>query len=270
MLGSTGVAGMRRGQAVGHEYLLELVGRPDQKTDSSPLDREGLRHFLRDAFDRSQTPNGVAGFKLMWEQVRRLALRPGYPATSGSFESRDFAELCPERTCFIWLTRRERIRQAVSLVKAVQSQCWNSAEQEKFTGSYVFDYIALKNTVEMLEHHDAMWRDFFDHNAIQPLELFYEDVLHDRRAQLQRIADFLQIPGLAARDSGDAQYRQQSEALNDLWVERFERICSLRTEVRGLYAAWSFPLWIGLRALSKLRAVRRVRRLVGGERLEPS
>jgi LPS sulfotransferase NodH len=269
LLGSTGLAGMRRGQVVGHEYALELVGRRDQRTDFGPLDRDSLRRFFQDAFDRSRTPNGVAGFKLMWEQVRRLALRLGYPANSEGFGFHDFATLFPETTRFIWLTRRERVRQAVSLVKAVQSQCWNSAEQERFTSFYVFDYLALKRTVKMLEHHDAMWREFFEHNAIKPLEVVYEDVIRDRWEQVQRIAGFVEIPGAVASEIGEVHYRKQSVSLNDLWVERFERICSLGPVLRSLYTAWSLPRWIGLRVLSRFRAARRVRRLPSGERLEP-
>lgn len=269
LLGSTGVAGMRRELIVGHEYVLELVGRADQRTKFGPLDRDGLRNFLEDALDRSRTPNGVAGFKLMWEQVRRLALRLGYPAKGERYGFHDFATLFPETTRFIWLTRRERVRQAVSLVKAVQSQCWNSAEQNRFTGFYVFDYLALKRAVKMLRHHDAMWREFFEHNGIKPLEVEYEDVIHDRWAQVQRITDFVEIPGVVTSNNNEILYRQQSEALNDLWVERFERICSRGPVVRGLYSAWSLPRWIGLRALSRLRAARRVRRLPSGERLEP-
>ncbi len=269
LLDSTGVAGMRRGPAVGHEYALELVGRRDQRTDFGPLDRDGLQRFFQDALDRSRTPNGVAGFKLMWEQVRRLALRLGYPANSEKVGFHDFARLFPESTRFIWLTRRERVRQAVSLVKAVQSQCWTSAEQERFTSFYVFDYLALKRTVKMLEHHDAMWQEFFVYNAIKPLEVVYEDVIRDRWAQVQRIAGFVEIPAAVASEIGEVHYRQQSVALNDLWVERFERMCSRGPVVRSLYTAWSIPRWIGLRVLSKYRAVRRVRRLPGRERLEP-
>lgn len=269
LLGNTGVAGMRRAPAIGHEYLLELVGRRDQRTNFGLLDHDSLRSFLRDALDRSRTPNGVAGFKLMWEQIRRIALQLGYPANSERFGFHDFATLLPETTHFIWLTRRERVRQAVSLVKAVQSQCWNSTEQEKFTGSYVFDYFALKKTVKMLEDHDAMWRKFFEHNAIKPLEVVYEDVVREPWAQVQRIAGFVEIPGLVTSDIGAVRYRQQSEALNDLWAERFERICSRGPEMRGLYLVWSLPRWIGLRALARIRAVRRVRRLQSGRRFEP-
>jgi LPS sulfotransferase NodH len=269
LLGSTGVAGMQREWVVGHEYLLELVGRRDQKTGFGPLDRDGLRRFIQNALDRSRTPNGVAGFKLMWEQVWRLAPQLGCPASSGTFGFHDFAKLFPETTQFVWLTRRERVRQAVSLVKAVQSQCWNSAEQERFTGIYVFDYVALQRAVIMLKRHDSMWREFFEHNAIKPLEIFYEDVIRDRRSQVQRIGDFVGIPGAVANSIGEVHYQQQSEALNDLWVGRFERIRSQSPAVRKLYTARSLPRWMGLRALSKFRAARRVRRLPSGERLEP-
>ena len=261
LLDSTGVAGMRPGPRVIHEYVLELVGRRDQRKKFDALNNDMLRKFLQNAFDRSRTPNGVAGFKLMWEQVRRLALKLGYPANSQRFGFHEFATLVPETTCFIWLTRRQRVRQAVSLVKAVQSQCWNSAEQERFKGFYVFDYVALEKTTQMLEEHDAMWREFFEHNAIEPLEVVYEDVVHDRRAQLQRIAGFVGFPFAVASDIGDNQYRQQSEVLNELWVERFEHIRALGPGLRSLYWALGIPRWLGLRALSKIRAARRVRRL---------
>lgn len=260
---------MRPAPRVVHEYALELVGRRDQRIESGPLDPAQLRKFLADAFDRSRTSNGVAGFKIMWEQVRRLARKLGYPANSERFGFHDFSTLLPETTCFIWLTRRERVRQAVSLVKAVQSQCWISAEQERFEGFYVFDYVALARTMQMLEEHDAMWREFFERNAIEPLKVVYEDVVHDRRAQLQRIADFVGYPIEAVCGVSDVNYRQQSEALNELWVERFEHIRSQGTGLRSLYWAWGFPRWLGLRGLSRIRAARRVRRLSKGARLEP-
>lgn len=268
LLSDTGVAGMRSAPRVGHEYALELVGRRDQRRDFGPLDRAGLERFLLDAFDRSRTPNGVAGFKLMWNQVRRLALKLGYSAKSQAFGFHDLAKLIPKTTGFIWLTRRERLRQAVSLVKAVQSQCWFSAEQERFTGFCVFDYVALKKTVQMLEEHDAMWREFFERNAIQPLEVVYEDVVHHRVAQVQRIAGFVGFPAPSASEIGDVMYRRQSEALNDLWVERFERIGSSGPVPRSLYSVWHTPRWFGMRVVSKIRAARRVRRLSSDRRLE--
>lgn len=269
LLGSTGMAGMRRAPLVGQEYMLELVGRRDQRRDFGPLDRHDLQRILQGAFDRSQTPNGVAGFKLMWEQVRRLTRLLAHTAKPGTFGFNDFATLLPETTRFVWLIRRDRVKQAVSLVKAVQSQCWTSTEQERFTGFYVFDYIALRSTVKMLERHDAMWRAFFEHNSIRPLEVAYEDVVRDQRSQVQRITDHVGIPGAVADNIGEVHSRQQSEALNVLWVERFTRIRSRGSIVRSLCTAWSLPGWIGLRVISRLRAAQRVRRLSSEEQLEP-
>ncbi len=267
LLGSTAVAGMQRRDRVGHEYLLELVGRPDQRRGSGMVDADGLRRFIADAFDRSRTPNGVGGFKVMWEQVRRLALLLGRTASPRSFGFHDFATLLPGTTQFVWLRRRERLRQAVSLVKAVQSQCWNSAEQARFAGTYAFDYVALERTVRMLGSHEAMWREFFERNAIEPLEVAYEDVVDDRRAQVQRIADFVGVAGAQATDIGEVHYLQQSELVNEVWVRRLERIRGRGRGARRLHTVLGLPRWIRLRALSRYRAARRVRRLPSGERI---
>ena len=106
----------------------------------------------------------------MWEQIRRLAGHLGCETNGDGFGFHDFAELLPRDTRFVLLTRRDRLRQAVSLAKALQSQCWNIAEQERFGGRYGFDYIGLLRISTMLERLDAMWREFFAHNDITPLE----------------------------------------------------------------------------------------------------
>ena len=171
LLAGTGAAGMQRGGIVGQEYLLELVGRKAHRVDVGQLDRERLQRHLRDAFERSRSANGVAGFKIMWAQIAALARRLGSATGRGGFGFHDFVELLPPQTRFVWLTRRDRLRQAVSLEKAVQSRCWNSAEQERFAGRYVFDYVGLLRTVSMLERHEQMWGELFDRNAVTPREV---------------------------------------------------------------------------------------------------
>ena len=269
LLAGTGAAGMRRGGIVGQEYLLELVGRKVHRVDVGRLDRDRLRRHLRDAFERSRSANGVAGFKIMWAQIAALARRLGCATGRDGFGFHDFAELLPPGTRFVWLTRRDRLRQAVSLEKAVQSRCWNSAEQERFAGRYVFDYVGLVRTVNLLERHDQMWGEFFDRNAVTPLEVAYEDVIEDRGAEVRRILDFLEVPPGEASEIGDVHYKQQSDAVNDRWAERFARIRAFPPVVRAAYAVWFTPRWLALRALSLRRERRRVRLLPSGERVLP-
>jgi len=93
--------------------------------------------------------------------------------------------------------------------------------------------------------------------------------LNGRWAHVQMIFDFIEIPGAVASDTAELYYQQQSEALNNLWVERFDRIYMRKQGMHSLYWICSLPRWISLQALSRYRAARRGKRLPTGERLEP-
>jgi trehalose 2-sulfotransferase len=187
-------------------------GRPEQ-----PGAFEGWFPY---AIQRGTTSNGVFGSKMMWNYFddfrARVAELPGLGDLrfTGALD-----ELFP-RLRIIFVRRRDKLAQAVSLWKAVQTQEWrNEAEGEREQRSAVYDYEALKFLVDELHRGDARWEDWFYATGREPIRVIYEEFVENRAATVGRVLDALGIDPPEPRGRGPM--RRQSDTLSQDWVTRF-------------------------------------------------
>jgi trehalose 2-sulfotransferase len=145
------------------------------------------------------TPNGVFGAKVMLGSVPDLSAFP-HPR-------------------FVWLRRRDRVAQAVSFSKAVQTGHWHHWDPlPREEPSYRFDEIdALLRELEELE---LGWERWFEGLGVEPLELAYEDVVAQPRTEILRVPEFLSVdapPDLTVRPLTLAR----SEGTLHEWAHRY-------------------------------------------------
>lgn len=152
-------------------------------------------------------PNGVFSVKLHHEHLEAFVNH----------------ESDPLRYRFIQLHRRDLVRQAVSFARAQQTGAWISDMPERAEARYDRDLIAAK--VEAIAEFNAGWRSFLASLGVQPLELFYEDVVADRKGTMRRIAAYLDLELPDASTCEDVFQPKAQRASNDpteAWVERFK------------------------------------------------
>ena len=129
----------------------------------------------------------------------------------------------PLKYRFIHLRRRDLLRQAVSFARAQQTGAWISDMPEQADASYDRDLIAEK--VEAISQGNARWSAFLSSLGIQPLEIYYEDIVADRDASLERIAAYLGV-ALETPAPGEAEFRPKPQRHADdpteTWIERFK------------------------------------------------
>jgi LPS sulfotransferase NodH len=168
----------------------------------------GLDEYLRALLAHKTSPNGVFGAKVHWGQ---------YSPVLGD---RDPNELFPN-TRFVHITRGDRLRQAVSWVRAMQSQRWTSAQQRAGRGEPVFDAADIAAKLRRLEGDESRWHGLFERHGIVPHEVEYEE-LTERPAEV--VAGTLAHIGIEAPDpvlDGQPSLRRQSDSISDEWVARF-------------------------------------------------
>jgi LPS sulfotransferase NodH len=206
----------------------DILGDPEKlgpAPDYSSLDGiDDYAQHLRRSFALGTTPNGVFGAKLMWMHLgdfREFAGR--LPA----FRGLSLEELLPAvfpRPRYVWVTRRDKVRQAVSLWKAIQTEAWRG-DADPAAHEPRFHREALDHLVRMLADHDAHWESFFTRAGIEPLAISYEDDLSDgpedavrrvlRHLDLSVPPDW-QLPAHMSRQADErserwvAQYRERS------------------------------------------------------------
>ncbi|HLJ67388.1 MAG TPA: Stf0 family sulfotransferase, partial [Chloroflexota bacterium] len=168
---STGVAGRPA------EYF--NVGPGDTDHQQPPwkddLRTKPLAEYLPVALRHGTTENGVFGLKLHWIQLqmleRNLVAMQGGNASLAERLARAFPQ--PR---YIWMTRRDKVRQAVSLFKAKQSHSWHSSGRGHSDG-LAFDYQLVDSALRQIVQQEAAWAGFFDEAGIVPHTVVYEDLV---------------------------------------------------------------------------------------------
>lgn len=127
------------------------------------------------------TANGVFGAKVMWGALPDLSPFP--------------------RPSFIWLRRRDRVAQAVSFAKAVQTGHWHHWDPPpREAPSYRFDVV--DTLLREIEDLDRQWERWFASERLEPFELGYEELVADPTAATVRVLEFLSLelpPGVSVR-----------------------------------------------------------------------
>ncbi len=168
-------------------------------------------------------PNGVFGVKMHRGQFHFLT---GELKKMGSYQ--DLSDTDALNKLFgdpryIYITRRDKVKQAVSWLIAMQTANWMEENGGQRSGkiSPRYDYFALYARHRMLIQHDLLWRDFFARNHIQPLEIVYEDMIDSYPRTLERVLGHLGLDPHAARKVPAPPTKPQASPINDLWVEKY-------------------------------------------------
>jgi LPS sulfotransferase NodH len=203
---------------------------------------------FRDYFDalyRFRTdPSGTLSIKLFWVDVMRLLQecdaslfdRIGHvdAPVIGDDAYRNIFRLLSEllpNPVFIFLTRQDSLRQAVSLSIAAQSRTWRwipgkQNPDPSITAEYDFDHLIV--CIALIQNYNKHWDGFFNANRIAPLRITYEDMAADYGEQLRAILTHLGRQSLP--DIAPPRMRKQADALSERFVERFKQEFSRRAE----------------------------------------
>jgi LPS sulfotransferase NodH len=187
----------------GSTYLCDLLdstaiaGHPAEHLRLAT--QELTRHFnfnylklVDNLMEYRTTNNGVFGTKLISHFL--FELQRAKPDSEQIFQSINQ---------FIFLIRKDKLAQAISLVLAQQTQVWHLHSDAKKT-SYKSQLESIEiddnllNDVEQkvifIEQQEDRLQKILAHHQIQPLIVVYEDLLDDAPGQINRILDFLAIP----------------------------------------------------------------------------
>jgi LPS sulfotransferase NodH len=176
------------------------------------------------------------GFKVMWSHLRRTLEVSARRGSHGKVKTTDLEKRLAEDTRFIWLRRRDRERQAISLTKAIQSNAWRSGDEQEFQGQYVYDFPGIAWRLHEIRRQETGWQAFFERHSCEALTLYYEDYLTHLEGTVRRIGDWLGVP-CEYTVQGDSEYQRQSSSLNEEWLRRYRRDASGMLRAAGAIAA---------------------------------
>jgi LPS sulfotransferase NodH len=196
-------------EGIGDASFLALL--PETRT-GEPADTDLERELPRYLAEGS-TPNGVFGAKLMWgyfgDLLARLGTTPDGPAVERLTER--FGPIA-----WVHVTRADKVAQAVSLWRALQTRAWSAADAPE--AHPVYDARAIAHLRDQLAGHDEAWRGWFAAKGIARLTVEYERFVADHAATLRSVLAHL---GLEVERIPDPPMDRQGDARSDRWVARF-------------------------------------------------
>lgn len=212
----------------------KLAGRPHQYfwadnerkwAEKYALSLEDYAGYVRGVAEGSVTRNGVFGLKSMWNFLldfeRRLRGTGEFADFKGTLHELLGAVFPGMR--YIHITRRDTLRQAVSLARAMQTQLWTSKQQDakEAAAEPAFDYDLIARSRAEVVASDESWECFFRASGVVPFRITYEELVADYEGSTVAMLNFLgiEIPR-------DAKFRpralkKQGDDLNERWVRLF-------------------------------------------------
>lgn len=202
----------------------DILGDPEKlgpAPDYSSLDGiSGYAEHLERSFRLGTTPNGVFGAKLMWGHLEDFMHFAGELPAFRGLALEDLLPAVFPRPRYVWVTRRDKVRQAVSLWKAIQTEAWRG-EPDPDSHPPIYDEAALDHLVRMLADHDTHWEAFFAANGIEPLVISYEDDLsHGAEDAVRRVLRHLDLPVPPGWRAPEHMQRQADER-SEQWVAQY-------------------------------------------------
>ncbi|HWT23816.1 MAG TPA: Stf0 family sulfotransferase [Solirubrobacteraceae bacterium] len=160
------------------------------------------------------TPNGVFGAKLMWSYFGDLLARLG--TTPGGRALAAIEERFGSSLRWVHVTRRDKVEQAVSLWRAVQTRAWRASDE--VCAEPVYDARGIRHLHRQLHAHEQAWRDWFADNRIAPLHVEYETFIAEHERTIRRVLHHL---GVSVTHIPDPPLSRQGDDRSARWVARF-------------------------------------------------
>ncbi|MAU19861.1 MAG: sulfotransferase [Martelella sp.] len=187
-------------------------------------ERSTLARVFAAAIAKGSGDTGMFGLRMQrgsadYFMEKLAVLHPG----PGSDRAR--IEAAFGRTLFVYLSRADKVAQAVSCVKAEQTGLWHVAsdgsELERLAPprAPVYDGPALMKWYETMTGFEREWEAWFSREGIAPLRLDYDALSRSPRDTLRSVLLALGLDGKAA-DALSPGVKKIADRVNDEWAER--------------------------------------------------
>ncbi len=241
-----------------HEYfngiddpsILSHLGERARSNDPQPRSplwsRTAYDRYLDWTMEQGTTENGVFGAKMMWNYFGDFV---SLVRNAPEYRDLPLDELLPAvfpDVTLVRVIRANKVRQAISLWKAVQTATWRQNEPQNDASYAVgpedtdtppyktfmdehraplrFHFGAINHLLGRVLHDEARWDAFFEHVRIRPVLVLYENFASDYVASTESVLDQLGIEPPEGGIKLETRMKKQSDGINDDWARRYAEL----------------------------------------------
>jgi LPS sulfotransferase NodH/MoaA/NifB/PqqE/SkfB family radical SAM enzyme len=210
----------------GSSFLCDVMkhtkrfGRPDESLNHvaaiiNNIPARTPDEYIHNVIHFKKTPNGVSGLKVDWFRFERFVQSMSDKEYLKGFK-------------FIYLTRRDRAAQAVSLYRATATSIWHTNVQHDAdvlnkAEILEYDFEAINKCYENIATQEKGWQKYFLDNGITPLCISYEEIETDVLNTMKRIASHVSVRAEnVSMPKEQSAFTKVSDHRNGEWALRFE------------------------------------------------
>jgi LPS sulfotransferase NodH len=169
----------------------------------------GVRDYLRAVILHRTTPNGVFGLKAHFGQLRPF------------LADRSVRDLL-RASRFAWLRRRDLAAQAVSLAVALRTRQWRRMRGDAPPPlDLPYSSQDIDRAAALIAGEERGWQMAFERNGIEPLRVWYEDLVADPDPICRGICRLVGIDDAGPFRLADSALARQDDPLKDRWRRRY-------------------------------------------------
>ena len=207
-----------------------IAGKPSEWLSNANL----LNKYRHDSYTELQqrlwqlgsTYNGVFGVKTgacepYFSEIINTFKQ--FPSNNSELNRVDIWENAFPNCQHIYMTRRNKVRLAVSWWKAIQTQEWHRKQGQQPSAVDLKDkysYDAIAHLFAECSMREAAIQEFFSEGSIVPLTIVYEDFILNYEATIRSIMEYLELPS-ANISLASPSLQQLADDVSEEWVQRF-------------------------------------------------
>jgi len=204
----------------------KIAGTPKEYLSKRNLlkwqENQNLEDYIQSIFNQSASSNRVRGIKTMLKQFNELREKARKNPDYKNIILNDMHHYLPN-TRYIFITRRDKIRQAISYERAIQTSKWRLKENEQYKPKKViFNLFGIDKNINIIKHDEDAWKSYFKKNKIRPLVIVYEDFIENQDKTIIQVLKFLSIPIPKNLEIKKSNFVKQSDKETDLWIQRYK------------------------------------------------
>jgi LPS sulfotransferase NodH len=215
----------------------KLAGNPNEYLDANVVlnwsqqlgfSVRSYTDYLQQLIAATRTPNRVFGAKIMWQCVKdTLSVYAATVPELAALPLHEQIAVMLHQPRYIYITRKDKLRQAISLVKAAQTNIWiqwsGSAVQKAAPAAEpTYHPAAIEEQLNTITTVEYTWQSFFRIAGVEPYTVVYEDLVERYDDIILDILRYLQIdipPGFRVPPPAT---ERQADSVSEAWYERFQ------------------------------------------------
>jgi Uncharacterized protein conserved in bacteria len=194
-------------EGLGHKYGLDPQG--------------DFAGYVRGVVEAASFGNRVFSFKIMAWYLQSFLERLRNSGAFGTGSDLQVLKRAFPRLRFVQILRRNKLQQAISKARAIQTGLWKIQQGREAAAEPEFDAALIGKCLEDVHRDEGIWRDFFARGKVTPFVVWYEDLCANYETVLLSVLDFLKIKLPRGASIEPPRTIRQADAISAEWERRW-------------------------------------------------